>query len=666
MATHSHAAPRPIVSAAQRTGRPYIDSTDRRRPRVFAWTWCILALGFSGAPAALAQSGPPSWQSVPVTGTNNNVLAAVEYDDGSGPALYVAGDFTLAGGLSANRVAKYNGQQWSALGSGFQQQVSVLAVFAPAGGSASLYAGGAFSGGVARWNGQQWVTVGTAGLTGGTVAVTAMTVFDDDGAGPNPPYLIVTGTFSYADGVSVLNVAKWDGTRWSAGPGYGGQILSMQAFSGSSPPTLYGGALTNGLLRLTGTSWSNYTWTNLGVASNTVRSLCQYPPAGANQAIIYGGDFQKPSAPGNRIARYDGTVATAVGTGVGMDLRVSALTSFGDTSPLLIAGGSFTTVDGVSMSRIACWDGTSWSGILGGANDSVRALTTVHFGGEQLLAVGGLFTTAGGGPASRLWLLRRLLPPTITGQPADQTVAAGQTATFTVTASGSSPLSYRWYKGTEALSDNTYYSGTAGPTLTVANVDGSVTGQYSCQVSNSLGSATSNAATLALLATAVLQVAPADAFTSSGYAGEWFSPTSRQYELTNTGQGPLDWTAAVTQLWVSLSSTGGTLGPSESILVTVSLNDLAEGLAVGSYGDTVSFTNATNGTGSTARTVSLTVRQVGDVDGSGGVDASDLLAVAQTWGLLAGAPGFDSQCDFNGDSRIDVSDVLMLAGHWGE
>src|SRR5258708_20887074 len=36
--------------------------------------------------------------------------------------------------------------------------------------------------------------------------------------------------------------------------------------------------------------------------------------------------------------------------------------------------------------------------------------------------------------------------PTITTQPASQTVAAGQTATFAVVASGTAPLSYQWQK----------------------------------------------------------------------------------------------------------------------------------------------------------------------------------------------------------------------------
>ena len=41
--------------------------------------------------------------------------------------------------------------------------------------------------------------------------------------------------------------------------------------------------------------------------------------------------------------------------------------------------------------------------------------------------------------------------PTITSQPAGQTITAGQTATFSVRASGKAPLSYQWEKNGAAI-----------------------------------------------------------------------------------------------------------------------------------------------------------------------------------------------------------------------
>ncbi len=80
--------------------------------------------------------------------------------------------------------------------------------------------------------------------------------------------------------------------------------------------------------------------------------------------------------------------------------------------------------------------------------------------------------------------------PTITTQPASQSVAVGSNVTFTVAASGTAPFTYVWKKGTETIANAT------GATLTLNNVQLADAGNYSVVVSNSVGSATSNTATL--------------------------------------------------------------------------------------------------------------------------------------------------------------------------
>jgi Immunoglobulin domain/PQQ enzyme repeat len=82
-------------------------------------------------------------------------------------------------------------------------------------------------------------------------------------------------------------------------------------------------------------------------------------------------------------------------------------------------------------------------------------------------------------------------PPTIQTQPSNQTVTVGQTATFSVTAAGSMPLSYQWQKGTSAISGATSASYTT-PATTLADSGSG----YSVVVSNSAGTVTSNSAKL--------------------------------------------------------------------------------------------------------------------------------------------------------------------------
>ena len=86
-------------------------------------------------------------------------------------------------------------------------------------------------------------------------------------------------------------------------------------------------------------------------------------------------------------------------------------------------------------------------------------------------------------------------PPSITTQPANQSVTVGQTATFTVVASGTAPLSYQWQKGGTNISGATAASYTT-PATTAAD-NGS---QFRVVVTNPYGNATSSAATLTVIA----------------------------------------------------------------------------------------------------------------------------------------------------------------------
>lgn len=91
------------------------------------------------------------------------------------------------------------------------------------------------------------------------------------------------------------------------------------------------------------------------------------------------------------------------------------------------------------------------------------------------------------------------VPPSITQQPQAQDVCAGATATFTVAASGSGTLSYKWQKNGSDISNGGHYSGATTSTLTVSNVDSQDEANYRCVVTSPYGSATSNNAALTLV-----------------------------------------------------------------------------------------------------------------------------------------------------------------------
>jgi glucose/arabinose dehydrogenase len=85
--------------------------------------------------------------------------------------------------------------------------------------------------------------------------------------------------------------------------------------------------------------------------------------------------------------------------------------------------------------------------------------------------------------------------PQITQQPVNQTVPVGATATFSVAATGTAPLSYQWQKNNVNIAGATASSYQTPPTILADNNT-----TYRAVVTNAIGTATSNAATLGVTA----------------------------------------------------------------------------------------------------------------------------------------------------------------------
>ena len=113
---------------------------------------------------------------------------------------------------------------------------------------------------------------------------------------------------------------------------------------------------------------------------------------------------------------------------------------------------------------------------LPGAVNSTLALTNAL--GAEAGPYAVLVTNACGSALSSNAVLTVLLDPSIVGQPANQSVTAGAPATFTVSAMGTSPLSYQWFQNGTALVDGANIRGSQTPTLTVAQVLFPNLGQY--------------------------------------------------------------------------------------------------------------------------------------------------------------------------------------------
>jgi hypothetical protein len=187
-----------------------------------------------------------------IFGYNDWVAYALAvFDDGDGPALYAAGDFRdvylpeTNGLLQVNNIARWDGIAWHPVGGGTTPNTAApiydMVVFDDGSGPA-LYIGGEFTsaGGVsvdniARWDGTTWSDVG-GGVTGGEDAAVRIFKVWDDGSGPA---LYVGGRFTDAGGVSVANIAKWDGTNWSAvGGGFDDTVRALTVHEAAGDPGL--------------------------------------------------------------------------------------------------------------------------------------------------------------------------------------------------------------------------------------------------------------------------------------------------------------------------------------------------------------------------------------------------------------------------------------------
>jgi hypothetical protein len=142
----------------------------------------------------------------------------------------------------------------------------------------------------------------------------------------------------------------------------------------------------------------------------------------------------------------------------------------------------------------------------------VRAFKSHKWGGDYTLAVSVVPDT-------------NPTPPVITAQPVGLTVAQGQSATFTVSATGSAPLHYQWRK------DGGNLAGATSSSFNLPNAQPSNAGVYSVLVSNSVGSVLSSNAALIIIVPPAITSQPTGLTVAQGQ--------SATFSVSVTGTAPL-------------------------------------------------------------------------------------------------------------------------------
>jgi WD40 repeat protein len=318
--------------------------------------WFPLGTGLQPAPGPFQYA----WAQAVACLPNGDVLAG--------------GTFATGGGV----VARWDGTQWSSLGTGWYTRVNTILVL-PNGDVLAGGDNGSYGYNIARWNGVSWANLG-AGTTGSPFWVSSLSEL------PNGD-VVAAGSFSVVGGVLAANIARWDGAAWSAMavdhsiPDSG---ISAAAFlpNGDLVAGGYfrfvGAALANGIARRVGVNWVPM---GTGMPNYGVAAVVVLP----NGDVIAGGTFTSAGGvPANNIARWTGVVWSPLGVGVTGGVSRLFVSRNGD----LIASNA---------SGIWRWDGLAWTQI----SVAVGVAVVTELANGDLVAAGHLL--AGGGVAVARW-----------------------------------------------------------------------------------------------------------------------------------------------------------------------------------------------------------------------------------------------------------------------
>ena len=472
------------------------------------------------------------------SGVSGNVWCLTVQTDGR---IVIGGDFTSINGTTRNRVARLNanGTVDASFAPTNNFGSSVLAVAAQSDSKvivgASLYSYSPTYG--TRLNADGTVdSTFTAVIYGGAINAIAI---QSDGK------IVIGGAFTQVNGAARYHIARLnadgslDNTFQNGMSGALGTVRCLQIQTDGK--ILIGGDFT----AVNGTSRGNVARLTSTGALDT--GFVSYPGASApvyalavqtDSSVVIVGLFSSYANNNlSRVARLyaDGTRDTSFTTS-GINNLVQAVAVQSDGATLI--GGTFTTINSSNIPYFGRLYGNAYppeiltqpasrntnvgasvnftvtvsnptasyyqwrkEGLnIPGATDVSYLLSNVQFADSGSYSV--FISNGAGGTTSTNAVLNVGIAPAITGQPASLIATQGQSATFTVTATGA-PLNYFWKK------NGAFIAGASNSAFTIASVVASNAAIYTCQVSNFLGNLTSASATLTVYSPPVITVPPA-------------------------------------------------------------------------------------------------------------------------------------------------------------
>ncbi len=333
------------------------------------------------------------------------------------------------------------------------------------------------------------------------------------------------------DSVATKTATNAASVTWSHTVGTGADrvLIVGLATEDTSSTVLNVSAITYGGVALTAASGSAATAGSSTLDKTQLFYLLNPPSGTGTVSVTFGGAVNGVSAGSTSLSGVAQTVPGAVaintaasGTTISAAVSVATAGSWvvdvansGASNGTLTAGSAQTKRWGVSQSSSGGAGSTAAPAATGTTTMSWTAGSS-----SQLALSAAVFAPSTGGATT----------PSITTQPASQTVTAGSSVTFSVVASGTAPLSYQWKLGGSNI------SGATAASYTIASVQSANAGSYTVTVTNSAGSVTSNAAILTVNATATppsITTQPASQTVTAG--------SSVTFSVAATGTSPLSY-----------------------------------------------------------------------------------------------------------------------------
>ncbi|MFN0138067.1 MAG: immunoglobulin domain-containing protein [Phycisphaerae bacterium] len=410
----------------------------RCRPAPFLMAMLAM-LGLCAFAPTPARAQPVEWNQLALTGPAPRYAPAMAYDAAHGVTVLFGGFTNDEGSLFSSETWEWNGTAWTQrVVSGPSGRAFHAMAYDAARGVTVLFGGYNSLGDTWEWNGTLWTQ---RAVSGPNARYGHAMVYD---AGRGVTVLFggsVSGIFQYGD------TWEWNGNAWTqrvvSGPSPREQH-SMAYDAARGVTVLFGGVSGPAGFKSDTWEWTGNAWSQRSASGPAPRD---------GHTIVY-------------------------------DAARGVTVLFGGSHDSGYSGDTWE------------WNGSAWTQrVVSGpsaryqpamAYDAARGVT-VLFGGYTVLGVSGE-TWEFGVPCAEL--------PSVTAQPANQTLFPESLASFTVGASGTGPLSYQWRRAGANLTDNGHIAGATTATLTITNVQPADAGAYDVVITDVCGSIASTPASL--------------------------------------------------------------------------------------------------------------------------------------------------------------------------